>query len=110
MAFKASLILSFLLLFSTCLARHQQQQQKQQQLPQNQCQIGRIDALEPYDRIQAEAGVTEFWNADEKQFQCAGVEFLRHVIQPGGLLLPSYVNAPLLSFIEKGVLFFLSIL
>ncbi|CAH1417787.1 unnamed protein product [Lactuca virosa] len=102
MASKASLLLSFLLLFSTCLAHHQQQQQKQQQLPQNQCQIGRIDALEPYDRIQAEAGVTEFWNADEQQFQCAGVDFLRHRIQPGGLLLPSYVNAPLLSFIEKG--------
>lgn len=98
MASKASLLLSFLLLFSTCLARHQQQQQQLQ----NQCQIGRIDALEPYDRIQAEAGVTEFWNADEQQFQCAGVEFLRHRIQPGGLLLPSYVNTPLLSFIERG--------
>ncbi|KAI3787823.1 hypothetical protein L2E82_00278 [Cichorium intybus] len=98
MASKASLLLSLLLLFSTCLARRQQQQQ----LPQNQCQIGRIDALEPYDRIQAEAGVTEYWNADEQQFQCAGVEFLRHRIQPGGLLLPSYVNTPLLSFIERG--------
>ncbi|KAL4588059.1 hypothetical protein LXL04_000937 [Taraxacum kok-saghyz] len=104
MASKASLLLSFLLLVSTCLAHHQQQQQKQQQQwqPQNQCQISRIDALEPVERIQAEAGVTEIWNTDEKQFQCAGVEFIRHRVQPGGLLLPSYVNAPLLSFIEKG--------
>ena len=103
MASKASLLLSFFLLVSTCLARHQQQQQQWQ--PQNQCQISRIDALEPVERIQAEAGVTEIWNTDEKQFQCAGVEFIRHRVQPGGLLLPSYVNAPLLSFIERGNVF-----
>ncbi|PWA83471.1 11S globulin subunit beta [Artemisia annua] len=61
-----------------------------------------IEALEPYDVVQAEAGVTEFWDANDQQFQCAGVDFIRHRIQPGGLLLPSYVNTPILSFIERG--------
>ncbi|KAI3668021.1 hypothetical protein L6452_43093 [Arctium lappa] len=93
MAIKASLLLAFFLLFAGTLAR-------QQQL--NQCQINRINALEPYDSIQAEAGVTEFWEPDNQQFRCAGVEFIRHRIQPGGLLLPSYVNTPLMSFTEQG--------
>ncbi|KAJ9543531.1 hypothetical protein OSB04_023238 [Centaurea solstitialis] len=97
---KASLLLAFFLLFAGTLARRQQQDQQWQQ--QNQCQINRINALEPYDRVQAEAGVTEFWEPENQQFQCAGVEFIRHRIQPGGLLLPSYVNTPLLSFTEQG--------
>ncbi|KAJ9543532.1 hypothetical protein OSB04_023239 [Centaurea solstitialis] len=97
---KASLLLAFFLLSAGTLARHQQQGQQWQQ--QNQCQINRINALEPFDRVQAEAGVTEFWEPENQQFQCAGVEFIRHRIQPGGLLLPSYVNTPLLSFTEQG--------
>lgn len=96
MAIKASLLLAFFLLFAGTLARHQQQYQ------QNQCQINRINALEPYYTIQAEAGVTEFWEPNNQQFQCAGVEFIRHRIQPGGLFLPSYVNTPLLSYTEQG--------
>lgn len=99
MALKLSLpILAFFLLFTSTLAHHQQQQQQQQ----NQCDLRRIDALEPYNSIQAEAGVTEFWDSNNQQFQCTGVEFIRHRIQPGGLLLPSYVNTPLLAFIEQG--------
>ncbi|KAJ9543381.1 hypothetical protein OSB04_023088 [Centaurea solstitialis] len=97
---KASLLLAFFLLFAGTLARHQQQGQQWQQ--QNQCQINRINALEPFDSLQAEAGVTEFWEPENQQFQCAGVEFIRHRIQPGGLLLPSYVNTPHLAFTEQG--------
>ncbi|KAK1426776.1 hypothetical protein QVD17_15456 [Tagetes erecta] len=99
MASKASLLLALSLLFTISLAR-QQHQLQQQQL--NQCNIQNIQALEPYDIVQAEAGVTEIWDANNQQFQCAGVDFIRHRIQPGGLLLPSYVNTPILSFIEKG--------
>ncbi|KAJ0557631.1 putative 11-S seed storage protein, plant [Helianthus annuus] len=96
MASKATnLLLAFSLLFATCIARQQQQQQ-------NQCQIQNIQALEPIEVIQAEAGVTEIWDANDQQFQCAGVDFIRHRIQPGGLLLPSYVNTPILAFIERG--------
>ncbi|GKC05935.1 11S globulin seed storage protein G3-like protein, partial [Tanacetum coccineum] len=72
-----------------------------QQQQQNLCQLRNIEALEPYDVVQAEAGVTEFWDANDQQFQCAGVDFIRHRIQPGGLMLPSYVNTPLLSLIER---------
>ncbi|KAI3676461.1 hypothetical protein L1987_86070 [Smallanthus sonchifolius] len=95
MASKASLLFALSLLFTACLARQRQQQQ-------DQCQLRNIEALEPYDIIQAEAGVTEIWDADNQQFQCAGVDFIRHRIQPGGLLLPSYVNTPILAFIERG--------
>ncbi|KAJ0734836.1 putative 11-S seed storage protein, plant [Helianthus annuus] len=95
MASKATLLLALSLLFATCIARQQHQQQ-------NQCQIQNIEALEPIEVIQAEAGVTEIWDANDQQFQCAGVHFIRHRIQPGGLLLPSYVNTPILAFIERG--------
>ncbi|KAM0003199.1 putative rmlC-like cupin domain superfamily, rmlC-like jelly roll protein [Helianthus debilis subsp. tardiflorus] len=96
MASKATnLLLAFSLLFATCIARQQQQQK-------NQCQIQNIEALEPIEVIQAEAGVTEIWDANDQQFQCAGVDFIRHRIQPGGLLLPSYVNTPILAFVERG--------
>ncbi|GJT75318.1 11S globulin seed storage protein G3-like protein [Tanacetum coccineum] len=99
MASKASLLILFsFLLVSTSFARQQQHQQQQQNL----CQLRNIEALEPYDVVQAEAGVTEFWDANDQQFQCAGVDFIRHRIQPGGLMLPSYVNTPLLSLIERG--------
>ncbi|KAK9061184.1 hypothetical protein SSX86_018364 [Deinandra increscens subsp. villosa] len=98
MASKALLAFFLLFLTSSTLARRQQWQQQQQ----NQCQIQNIQALEPYNTIQAEAGVTEFWDANDQQFQCAGVDFIRHRIQPGGLLLPSYVNTPILAFIERG--------
>ncbi|KAM7501464.1 hypothetical protein LguiB_000368 [Lonicera macranthoides] len=87
--------LAFLLLGSIVSARQQQQQQ-------GECQIQRISAQEPSDRLQSEAGQTEFWNNNNEQFQCAGVSLIRHNIQPRGLLLPSYTNTPLLVYIEQG--------
>lgn len=98
MAYKA-LLIAFFVLFSTSLARQQQHQQQQQQ---NVCQLRNIEALEPYYTIQAEAGVSEIWDSNNQQFQCAGVDFVRHRIQAGGLFLPSYVNTPLLVFVERG--------
>ncbi|KAF5822035.1 putative 11-S seed storage protein, plant [Helianthus annuus] len=88
--------LSFLLLIHGCLAYQPFFQQ------QNQCQIQRINALEPITRVQSEAGVTEVFDSNEQQFQCAGVEVIRHRIQPRGLLLPSYTNTPILFFVELG--------
>ncbi|KAI3742681.1 hypothetical protein L1987_60374 [Smallanthus sonchifolius] len=49
MATKPSLLLALSLLFTACLARQRQQQQ-------DQCQLRNIEALEPYDIVQAEAG------------------------------------------------------
>ncbi|XP_071714050.1 11S globulin seed storage protein 1-like [Rutidosis leptorrhynchoides] len=97
MANYLSLALSFLLLFHGCIAF-----QPFQQLQQNQCQIQRINALEPNERVEAEAGYTVFFDSNDQQFQCAGVEVIRHHIQPQGLLLPTYINTPLMVYILQG--------
>ncbi|EEF30344.1 11S globulin seed storage protein 1 [Ricinus communis] len=69
---------------------------------QNECQLDRLDALEPDNRIQCDAGMVEVWNPNHGQFQCAGVAMVRHTIEPRGLVLPSYSNAPQLTYIVKG--------
>ncbi|KAJ9564965.1 hypothetical protein OSB04_000931 [Centaurea solstitialis] len=63
-----SLSLTFLMVFHGCLAYQPFQQQ------QNECQIQRINPLEPNERVEAEGGRTEFFDANDKQFRCAGVE------------------------------------
>ncbi|PON62631.1 11-S seed storage protein [Parasponia andersonii] len=68
----------------------------------NECQFDRLQALEPDNRIQAEAGVIESWNPNHDQFQCAGVAVTRSTIEPNGLHLPSYTNTPQLIYIVKG--------
>ncbi|PWA60001.1 legumin A [Artemisia annua] len=93
------LSLSLLLLLNGCLANKQYQKIFQQK---NECQIQRINALEPTQIVQSEAGFTEFFDTNEQQFQCAGVEVVRHQIQPQGLLLPSYTSTPILFYVEQG--------
>ncbi|KAL8171414.1 hypothetical protein V2J09_023218 [Rumex salicifolius] len=75
----------------------QRPHQKQRQF-QHQCDIQRLTASEPARRVRSEAGVTEFWDQNTPEFRCAGFVALRVVIQPGGLLLPSYTNAPYITF------------
>ncbi|KAF9607885.1 hypothetical protein IFM89_003590 [Coptis chinensis] len=89
-----SLSVCFLILF------HAQASQQSQR--QSQCRIQNIDALEPTHRIQSEAGVTEHWDEYNEQLECAGVAVTRHVIQPRGLLLPHFHNAPKLTYIIQG--------
>ncbi|KAF5738942.1 legumin family protein [Tripterygium wilfordii] len=91
-----SLSLCFLVFFTGCLARQQWQQ------TQNQCQLDRIEALEPNNRIDCEAGRIESWDPSHDQFQCAGVAVVRRRIDPNGLLLPHYSNSPQLIYIIKG--------
>nr|GMD13942.1 legumin A-like [Ipomoea batatas] len=91
-----SLSLTFLVLFNGCFAR-----QSYQQSP-NECQLRQINAFEPTLRIQAEGGVTDFWDPYNEQFQCGGAHLYRHIIQPRGLLLPSYTNAPLVAYVQQG--------
>ncbi|KDP26529.1 hypothetical protein JCGZ_17687 [Jatropha curcas] len=97
MAITNSFLLSLCLIviFTGSIASQQLQQQ-------NQCQLDRLDALEPDNSIQSEAGVVESWNPNQDQFQCAGVAIVRLTIQPKGLLLPSYSNAPQLVYIVQG--------
>ncbi|KAJ9564964.1 hypothetical protein OSB04_000930 [Centaurea solstitialis] len=92
-----SLSLSILMVFHGCLAYQPFQQQQQ-----NECQIQRINPLEPNERVEAEGGWTEFFDANDQQFRCAGVEVIRHHIRPQGLYLPSYINTPLMIYIKQG--------
>ncbi|XP_009763034.1 11S globulin seed storage protein Jug r 4-like [Nicotiana sylvestris] len=92
-----SFFLSLLLLLHGNFAQQRYQQQYGQQ-----CQINRLNPQEPSFRMQAEAGVTEFFDTNNQQFQCAGVSLFRHVIQSRGLLLPSYTNSPLLAYVVQG--------
>lgn len=87
--------LSFLFFLHCCIARDQSQQQ-------GECQIQKLKAQQPTRSLRSEGGVTEYWNSDDQQFQCAGVATSRHTIQRRGMLLPSYTSSPLMIFIEKG--------
>ncbi|XP_047952105.1 11S globulin seed storage protein Ana o 2.0101-like [Salvia hispanica] len=110
-ALSLSLCLSFLfLLHGCCSAQMMQQQfwqsmQSQQQhrfRAKTQCQIQQLSAREPTLKFQSEAGFSEYWDTSSAEFECAGIEFVRHQVQPKGLVLPFYTNAPRLTFIVQG--------
>ena len=106
-----SLTFCFLVLFNCCFAqieqvtsqRGQQQQGTRRSQKQNECQFDRIKALESTRRIRSEAGVTEIWDENDQQFQCAGVVVIRHTIKQQGLLLPSYSNTPKFIYVDQGM-------
>ncbi|KAM3249260.1 11S globulin seed storage protein Ana o 2 [Capsicum annuum] len=108
-----SLLMCFFLLFSCCFSQIEQQQsflweklqQQQQHRParaKTDCQIQSLNAREPTRKFDSEAGTTEFWERDSEEFECAGVAAVRNNIQPQGLLLPHYNNAPQLIYIVQG--------
>lgn len=66
------------------------------------CHLENLRAEEPARRIEAEAGYTELWEPNNEEFQCAGVNMVRHTIRPKGLLLPGFTNAPKLIFVVQG--------
>lgn len=100
-----SLSVCFLVLFHGCFADpFRSEQQQPQKRFQTQCQLRNLNALKPQHRFRSEAGLTEFWDQNEEQFQCAAVAFLRHKIQPHGLLLPSFNNAPQLVYVVQGLI------
>ncbi|KAK6940662.1 Cupin 1 [Dillenia turbinata] len=74
----------------------------QQHKRYSECQIQRISAQEPNRKVESEAGVSEYWDEKNEQFECAGVAVVRHIIYPNGLFVPGYTNSPRLTFIEKG--------
>lgn len=94
------LLCLFLFFTSACSAR---QLPRQQSDSFNECQLDSIDALEPDNRIESEAGLTETWDAaNHPELRCAGVSVLKRTINPNGLHLPSYVTYPELHFVEQG--------
>ncbi|KAK2401803.1 hypothetical protein P8452_08443 [Trifolium repens] len=88
--------LSLLLFTSACLATRSEFDRF------NQCQLDSINALEPDHRVESEAGLTETWNPNHPELQCAGVSLIRRTIDPNGLHLPSYSPSPQLIFIIQG--------
>jgi len=93
----------FLLAFHGCLGRQRYGASQQHSLrEQGECRIDRLDALEPTNRIQCEAGVVESWDPNHEMFQCAGIAVVRHIIEPNGLVLPSFTNSPQLTYIVEG--------
>ncbi|KAD3640179.1 hypothetical protein R6Q59_002941 [Mikania micrantha] len=90
--------LCFLVLFHGSLA----------QLPgrlsgRSECQIEQITAREPNRRQVSEAGFSEFWDSGEnEELDCAGVQVVRHTINPKGLLLPCYPNTHELVYVVRG--------
>ncbi|CAA6655281.1 unnamed protein product [Spirodela intermedia] len=54
-------------------------------------------------RVESEAGVSEYWNNADQQFDCAGVAAVRHTIEPRGLLLPEFSNSPSLVYVVQGI-------
>ncbi|PIA45358.1 hypothetical protein AQUCO_01700714v1 [Aquilegia coerulea] len=89
-----SLSVCFLILFHTQAYQPSQRQSK--------CQVQNIDALEPTRKVQSEAGETEHWDQNNEQLECAGVSVTRYTIQPRGLLLPHYNNAPQITYVTQG--------
>ena len=90
--------LCLLVLFHSCLAARQQSQSSQQ----NECQLDQIQAREPDNRIETEAGRIESWNYNQDDFRCAGVAVQRITVERNGLHLPSYTHAPQLIYIVQG--------
>ncbi|XP_062150025.1 11S globulin-like [Alnus glutinosa] len=101
-----SLSLCLFVLFHGCFAQIEQvpwrAQRQQQQRFQTECRIDNLNAQEPSQRFESEAGVTEYWDQNDQQFQCAGVSLVRHNIHRRGLLLPSFSNAPQLIYVVQG--------
>jgi len=69
---------------------------------QRACRFERLEALEPSRRVQHEAGVTEYYDENNEQLRCAGLSARRRIIEPRGLRLPAYSNAPSLVYIKQG--------
>ncbi|KAF1866765.1 hypothetical protein Lal_00018150 [Lupinus albus] len=93
-----SLFLPFLLLFFCgCFASTFRQQPQE-----NECQFQRLNALEPDNTVQSEAGTIETWNPKNDELRCAGVALSRCTIQRNGLRRPFYTNAPQEIYIQQG--------
>ncbi|KAK6940668.1 Cupin 1 [Dillenia turbinata] len=67
-----------------------------------QCRLQRLAATQPSQRIRHEGGVTEMWDDNDDQFQCAGVSAVRNILEPNSLSLPNFQPMPRMVYIEKG--------
>ncbi|KZV26553.1 legumin B-like [Dorcoceras hygrometricum] len=105
-----SLLLVFL--FHGCLAqielpqrqfwKNLQEQQQHRLRAKTRCRIERLNAREPSRKYNYDAGHYEIWDSNSEEFECAGIDFVRFVIQPKGLYVPHYTNAPELLYVTEG--------
>nr|CAA64761.1 legumin-like protein [Asarum europaeum] len=91
-----------LLLLSAYAIGEEQQYSHRRLRDAHQCRIQHLSASRPSQRIESEGGVTELWNQNEEQFQCAGVAAMRNIIEPNSLSLPNYSPSPRLVYIQQG--------
>lgn len=70
---------------------------------QSSCRLENLRAQDAHRRVESEAGVSEYWNNADQQFDCAGVAAVRHTIEPRGLLLPEFSNSPSLVYVVQGI-------
>ncbi|KAL5207722.1 hypothetical protein ABZP36_032157 [Zizania latifolia] len=66
------------------------------------CRFDRLQASQPVRNVRSEAGVTEYFDETSEQFRCAGVFVVRRVVDPQGLVLPRFSNAPALAYMIQG--------
>ncbi|XP_077225616.1 11S globulin seed storage protein 2-like [Tasmannia lanceolata] len=100
---RPSFLLLTIFLISLLLLNAEAQQQTETRLRDaRQCRLERLSASRPSRRIESEGGVTELWNENEDQFQCAGVAITRNIIQPSCLSLPNFAPSPRLVYIQQG--------
>uniref|UniRef100_B9H8M2 Cupin type-1 domain-containing protein n=1 Tax=Populus trichocarpa TaxID=3694 RepID=B9H8M2_POPTR len=91
-----ALLLLSLLAYAAVASTEMQQREAQQ------CQLRKISTSKPSHRMRSQGGVTEIWDPEEDQFQCAGFAPMRDTIQTNSLSLPKFFSAPRLVYIEQG--------
>ncbi|XP_054796613.1 11S globulin seed storage protein Ana o 2.0101-like [Prosopis cineraria] len=101
LALLLSLVCLVLMLASDGVA-HRQKMRMERRPQVAECQLDRLESLKPAYRIESEGGLTESWNHSDKILRCAGVTLVRRTVQPKGLVLPSYTNAPQLLYYVRG--------
>ncbi|XP_078446808.1 cocosin 1-like [Wolffia australiana] len=69
---------------------------------ESSCRLENLRPQEARRRVESEAGVSEFWDSRDQQFDCAGVAAVRNTIEPRGLMLPEFSNSPRLVYIVQG--------
>ncbi|KAK9083238.1 hypothetical protein Scep_029709 [Stephania cephalantha] len=78
-------------------------QTRQSRYRSPQCQLQRLQAIQPNRRIDAEGGFTEIWEQyNYDQLDCAGASVSRTTIRSNGLYLPVYSNAARLTYVVEG--------
>lgn len=66
------------------------------------CRNESLSTQEASRKVKSQAGVTAYFDEDNEQFRCAGVAAHLRVIEPNGLLLPLFYNAPGLVYVIRG--------